>query len=101
MAVAGLKLRWTGPALQDLRDASDFIARDRPGAADDVVGRLFEAAESLLEYPERGRVHPETGLRLLPVRRTSMMLVYEIADGAILIYEVRHMARRPFADPAD
>ncbi len=40
-------------------------------------------------------------MRLLPVRRTSMMPVYEVADDAILIYEVRHTARRPYGDVAD
>ena len=39
-------------------------------------------------------------MRLLPVRRTSMMLVHEVAYDAILVYEVRHMARRPYGDPA-
>ena len=101
MAASGLRLRWTGPALQDLREASDYIARDSAGAAGEVIERVFEAAEGLVDYPQRGREHLETGMRLLPVRRTSMMLIYELSDEAILIYEVRHMARQPYGDPTD
>ena len=96
-----MRLRWTGPALQDLREASAFIARNKPRAADLLVGRIFDAAEDLVNFPLRGREHSETQVRLLPVKGTSMMLIYDIIDDAILIYEVRHMARRPYGEAGD
>ncbi|AQR61025.1 hypothetical protein BZG35_04620 [Brevundimonas sp. LM2] len=81
--------------------ARDFIARDKLGAADALVGRIFEAAEDLVNFPLRGLEHSGTRVRLLPIKGTSMMLIYEIVDDATLIYEVRHMARRPFGGATD
>ncbi len=65
------------------------------------MGRVFDAVEDLVNFPLRGREHGETRVRLLPVKGTSMMLIYEVIDDAILIYEVRHTARRPFGEAAD
>ena len=84
MAQSGMKVRWTRPALDDLRDAASWIAHDRPAAADAVVERVFAAGDGLVQYPERGRVHADSGSRLLPVRRTSLMLVYDVTDDGVV-----------------
>ncbi len=99
MAQPGLRVRWTRPALDDLRDAAMWIARDSPAAADAVVSRVFSAGDGLSTFPRLGREHAATGSRLLPVRHTSLMLVYELTEGSVVVLQVRHMAKRPYGSP--
>ena len=50
-----LKLRWTRPALADLVEAQNYIARDNPAAAQTVAQRVWDAAKNLCEHPGMGR----------------------------------------------
>lgn len=50
---------WTEPALDQLNDLAEYIALDNPDAAYRLVGRVFEAAERLTDFPESGRCPPE------------------------------------------
>lgn len=40
-----LKVRWTRPALADLTEAQDYIARDNPSAAEAVAKRVWQASK--------------------------------------------------------
>ena len=50
-----LKLKWTKRALQQLKAAQDYIARDNPAAACDVAERIAQATRLLLTQPQMGR----------------------------------------------
>ena len=50
---------WTATAYADLQSIIRYIAADSPLSAGRVLGRIKEKAESLSEFPERGRVVPE------------------------------------------
>jgi len=45
------KVAWTAPALQDLHDIQQFIARDSPSYARITVDRIRVAAGRLAEFP--------------------------------------------------
>ena len=49
------EIKWTQPALGRLNEIADFIARDKPDAADGLVRRIFETVELLRQFPEFGR----------------------------------------------
>jgi len=46
-------LEWTRPALDDLKEAGDFIALDNPRAAERMWERVQESVEYLLEISQR------------------------------------------------
>jgi plasmid stabilization system protein ParE len=48
------KVRWTEEAVHWMEQIHDYIARDNPQAAQRVVLGIYENAESLSEFPERG-----------------------------------------------
>lgn len=95
MARAGVKPLWARRARADLRKQFDHIAQDSADAAFLVEGRVLEAVARLVDYPEIGRIGRAAGTRELPVRQTSLLIVYEIDVEVVRILHVRHMARRP------
>lgn len=60
------ELRWSPEAVEDVEQIAQYIERDSAWYAQAVVARFIAAAESLREFPERGRVVPE--LRDVSVR---------------------------------
>jgi len=53
------RLIWTEPALHDLDAIADYIALDKPGAAKELVQRLFQHVEQLIKQPKSGSVPRE------------------------------------------
>ncbi len=50
---------WTEPALLDLNEIAEYIALDNPGAAGQLVKKIFTKTDRLEEFPESGRKPPE------------------------------------------
>jgi plasmid stabilization system protein ParE len=54
-----MKIVWTAPAVDDLRELHAYIARDSDMYASGFVERIIVAAERLVQQPKLGRVVPE------------------------------------------
>lgn len=54
-----MRVEWTEPALDDMAAIRDYIAEDSAENAYRFIERLFDAAEQLTNFPERGRHVPE------------------------------------------
>ena len=52
-------IAWAGPALEDLRQIHQFIARDSTQYAGIMVRRIRTAVSRLGNFPQSGRVVPE------------------------------------------
>ncbi|MBI4401580.1 MAG: type II toxin-antitoxin system RelE/ParE family toxin [Nitrospirae bacterium] len=52
-------LEWTDPAVADLENIQDYLARDSSEYANAVVERLIQSVERLRSFPESGRLVPE------------------------------------------
>ncbi len=50
---------WTEPALLDLNEIAEYIALDKPNAANNLVQKIFSKTERLEKFPESGRKPPE------------------------------------------
>jgi plasmid stabilization system protein ParE len=48
---------WTDQANRWLKKIHDYIARDKPGAAFDVVQAIYARAQILAQFPELGHKH--------------------------------------------
>lgn len=53
------RLIWTEPALNDLEAIAEYIALDKPEAAQRYVQRVFQAVERLVQFPSSGSVPAE------------------------------------------
>src|SRR5687767_4194113 len=59
MAARRRRVEWTARARTALDDAVAYIASDSPAAAEQLLVKILDAAASLTELTERGRVVPE------------------------------------------
>lgn len=88
-----MKVFWTPEALQDRSDIWDYIAQHNPAAAARMDGLFSAAAARLADHPELGRAGLVAGTReLFP--HENYRLVYELAQGAVWILALVHVARR-------
>ena len=55
------EVRWTDQAVEQLAAIKDFISQDSPAYAQAVVGRLYQSVGQLAQFPDSGRLVPETG----------------------------------------
>jgi toxin ParE1/3/4 len=89
-----VKLRWTRPALTDLEEIGDYIARDNPRAATELTRRIHDACENLRDFPGQGRAGRVAGTRELVIGGTPYIAAYTVLDGEVMILTVIHGARR-------
>jgi addiction module RelE/StbE family toxin len=90
---------WTRPALEDVRQIREYIARDSPRYGQAVAERLFAAVERLHEYPLSGRVVPE--LEQPTVREViepPYRIVYRVRADVLEVLTVVHSSRQFPAD---
>jgi len=90
-----LKVIWTDPAIEKLKEIRDYIAEDNPSAAVSFGLELFESTRHLGRFPESCRVYQsdEDG-EVRELRYQGYRIFYQEYGGAIEILHVRHGARR-------
>ena len=89
-----MKIIWTEPAVEDLRELHAYIARDSEMYANGFVERIILAAERLVDYPQVGRIVPETAeedIRELLFQRYR--IIYRIKEDRVEMLSVIHGAR--------
>ncbi len=92
---------WTDTAVTDLDAAAEFISKDSPAYAATFVLRSLEAARSLRDLAERGRVVPEfkdESIREILVH--SYRLIYRVEENRVSVLALIH-GRRDFASAWD
>jgi len=89
-----VKLLWTEPAKQDLRDIFSYIAEENPHAARRLLAKIRERALLLQDRPELGRPGRVDGTRELVISGTQYILPYRINAKQIQVLAVFHGARQ-------
>lgn len=84
---------WSARAQRNVIEIENFIAGDKPMAAERLAGRLKAAAAKLSDNPDRGRL-TRTGIRELSHIR-PYVIRYRRNRDTVIILEIRHAARRP------
>ncbi len=86
-----MRIVWSPLAVQRLREAAEYIARDKQGAAERWVGGAFEAVGRLADLPQSGRVVPELGRPdIREVIYGKYRIIYRVSPEAVLVLTVRH-----------
>jgi len=88
-----MRLKWLDLALDDLDEIAVHISRDNPDAARRMVGRLWNAANTLVAQPEMGRPGRVHGTRELVVGNTPFVVPYRIVGSEIQILRILHGAK--------
>lgn len=88
-----MKLTWTEPARQDLREIFTYIAEENPNAARRLLAEIKERAILLQDNPQIGRAGRVDGTRELVIAGTQYILPYRLKEQQIQILAVFHGAR--------
>jgi len=84
-----VKLFWTKEALHQLQDIEEFISRDNRIAAIEFVDKLISVAETIADYPEKGRIVPELSLdNIRELIHKNYRIVYLVKKNSIDILTV-------------
>ena len=89
-----MKIVWTEPAVEDLRELHAYIARDSEMYASGFVERIILATERLVDHPKVGRIVPETNddnIRELLFQRYR--IIYRVTHESVEMLSVIHGAR--------
>lgn len=86
---------WSEETSDQLSEAKHYIGLFDPAAAARIADGLIRLADSLRDYPARGRP-VGNGMREMVTVRPYIMR-YAVQSDVVLIVSVRHSARRPLA----
>jgi len=89
-----MQVRWTRKALENLEDAVDYIANDKPVATSNVASKIWNAAQRLAEQPGMGRPGRIQETRELIVAGLPYILPYTIIEGTVFILRVMHTSMK-------
>jgi plasmid stabilization system protein ParE len=88
-----MKLFWTEPAIQDLRDLRDYIAADSDFHAADFIASIITRAERITAFPMIGRVVPEAQRQnISEIVYRSYRIIYRIKGERVEVLAIIHGA---------
>jgi toxin ParE1/3/4 len=92
-----IRLEWSDPAVADLDNIHDHLARDSTEYADAVIEQLIVSVERLKSFPESGRLVPEaTGIKHVRELIVSpYRIIYRLRKQAVQILVIVHAPREP------
>jgi len=84
-----MKLFWTKEALLRLQEIEEYISRDNPVVAMEFVDKLISVAETIINYPEKGRIVPELSLEnIRELVHKNYRIVYLVKKSSVDILTV-------------
>ena len=89
-----MEIRWLKTALDTRFAQLDYIALDKPGAAERLDEEIEHQTERLADHPHMGREGRVKGTRELVIARTSFIAVYRVTATHIDILRILHGAQR-------
>ena len=89
-----MKIRYAGPAKQDLIDIQDYIAKDDHAAAYRLAQRVKDQVSHLAQHPHLGRPGQVQDTRELSISGTPFFVVYRIKRRTIEVLTVVHSRRQ-------
>lgn len=97
-----MRVCWTELASEQLDEAMAYIARDRPSTAARWLEEILAQAESLADFPDKGRVVEEArrdDIRELIIR--PYRIIYRRDEDAVYITMVLHGRRHLDAEDVE
>jgi toxin ParE1/3/4 len=77
-----------------LREIRDYVARDKPQAAERLAMRIVAMVEALRTHPYLGRAGAEPGIRELVIGNTPYIVLYRVQSERVIISTIWHGAQR-------
>lgn len=89
-----MKIVWSPLAVRRALEAVAYIARERPGTADDWREGLLDRVERLERFPRSGHAVPEIAdLRYREFPHAPYRVIYRVEQDRVVILTLRHARR--------
>ncbi len=86
-----MKIIWSPLAIDRASELAEYIALDKPSAADKWITKLFSKVKQLASSPKIGRVVPEIGdEQFRELIYGNYRIIYRIEKNQISILTIRH-----------
>jgi toxin ParE1/3/4 len=89
-----VEIVWSPRARQRLREIREYVAKDKPGAAEKLAVRIVAAVQALRKYPHIGRAGPDPEIRELVIGKTPYIVLYKIGSSVVTINTIWHAAQK-------
>jgi addiction module RelE/StbE family toxin len=86
-----MRIKWSPLSIRQVTDIAQFIAEDKPTAANKWVDSVFATVEKLSTFPLAGRIVPE--LQREDVRELihgNYRIIYQVSQSEVEILTLRH-----------
>jgi toxin ParE1/3/4 len=88
-----MRIRWSPGAANDLERIRNYLAEYQPLFCRPTVRKLYDAARSLKQFPNRGRLSRETGARELIIAPLPYIIVNRVLQHAVEIIRIVHTSQ--------
>ena len=86
-----MKIIWSPLAVDRSSEIADYIAQDKPSAAEKWINTVFSKVEQLESSPEIGRIVPElNNAQFREIIYGNYRIIYRIGKKQISILTIRH-----------
>ncbi|MCC5639950.1 type II toxin-antitoxin system RelE/ParE family toxin [Nostoc sp. CHAB 5844] len=89
-----MQIKWLRRALHNLEQAHNYILKENPEAARQVILRIQTATNQLENYPFMGRAGRVEGTRELVISNTSYVVIYRVKEELVEILRVLHSSKQ-------
>jgi toxin ParE1/3/4 len=86
-----MKILWSPLAIDRASEIAQYIAQDNPDAAESWINSVFEKVEHLKDFPESGRIVPETdNMTIRELIYGNYRIIYRVEEKRLSVLTVRH-----------
>jgi len=86
-----LKIIWSPLAIERASEIAEYIAQDKPSAAENWIDVIFSKIDKLISSPEIGRIVPEIkNSQFRELIYGNYRIIYRIEKRQISILTIRH-----------
>jgi plasmid stabilization system protein ParE len=86
-----MKIFWSPLAIDRSSEIVDYIAQDKPSAAEKWISTVFSKVEQLKSSPETGRIVPElNNAQFREIIYGNYRIIYRIEKKQISVLTIRH-----------
>ena len=86
-----MKIIWSPLSVEKASEIADYVAQDKPSAAEKWINNVFSKVEQLKSSPEIGRILPEiNNTKFREIIYGNYRIIYRIEKRQISILTIRH-----------
>jgi len=80
-------------AADDLEGISNYLYLHHPSFAASTIQRLYDAAKSLREFPQMGRIGRKSGTREFVLAPLPYLMIYSVDEDSVHILRFLHTSQ--------